>query len=172
MKLTEEIKEHKMDKLSEDKADELFYSLLNGKTIGDTIKTSRGDFVVKFPKHKDIERIGIIVAQRHCGLAAVSFDIDTENSIYKCAVLDVMIESGPVWYEKVKKSNESFSWREIPDTDYIDEVFVKARSFRDRVQEQLRRPENPLGGETDPEGIQKAVGSDLFSGIAGPPRGD
>jgi hypothetical protein len=172
MEITNEITERKTDKLPEDKADELFYALLNGKTIGDTIKSSRGDFTVKFPKQKDIERIGILTAQRHCGIPAISFDVDTENSIYKCAVLDVMVESGPVWYENAKKRDENFSWRDMPDTDFIDEVYKKARSFRDTVQKQLKRPEEPLGGETDPKGLQKAVGSDLFSGIASPALGN
>jgi hypothetical protein len=172
MKITEEIKEQKNDKLPEDKGDELFYAMLNGKTIEDTIKTSRGDFVVKVPKQQDIERIGLLTAQRHCGIPATSFDVNTENSIYKCAVLDVMIESGPVWYENIKKKHDNFSWREMPDTDYVDEVFVKVRSFRDKVQEQLRRIEKPLAGETDPKDVQKAVGSNLFSGIAGTDSGN
>jgi hypothetical protein len=172
MELTEEIDDMEPEKLSKEKADDLFYSMLNGKTVKDTVKTSRGDFIIKFPKQKDIERIGILAAQRHLGLPARSFDVDTENSIYKCSVLDVMVDVGPPWYESAKKKNENFSWRDMPDTDFIDEVFVKARSFRDKVQEQLRRTESPMGEESNSEGVQEAMGDNLFSGVASAPKGN
>jgi len=155
-----------------EKTEDLFFALLNGKTVRETIETPRGSFTVKFPKQKDIERIGILVAQRRMGIPARSFDIDTENAIYKCAALDVIVERGPAWYEKAKKNNESFSWRDVPDTDFINEVYLKAHSFRQAVQEKLRLPEKPASGTDEHEGVQTPVDDSLFSGVASAPGGD
>ena len=148
-------------------SDDLFYQMLNGKTISEKIKTSRGEFTVKFPKQKDIERIGLVTAQRRMGIPARSFDTETENEIYKCAVLDVVVESGPAWYENAKNKSDSFSWRDMPDTDFVNEVYLSAHSFRQKVRDGLKRPERPPASENDGEGIQAPVDDGVFSGVAG-----
>jgi hypothetical protein len=168
MKVTDEIKTEEKEGL--ENADDLFYQLLNGKTVKETIETSRGEFTVKFPKQKDIERIGILVAQRRMGVPAKSFDVDTENNIYKCVVLDVIVEGGPAWYENAKKKN-GITWRDMPDADFIDEVYLLAHSFRQKVQAKFKRPEKPPAGTDEHEGIQTDVGDGLFSDVASPDGG-
>lgn len=146
--------------------DDLFYRLLSGKTVSETVGTSRGDFTVKFPKQKDIERIGVIVAGRRMGIPAASFDAVTENEIYKSAVLDVMVESGPAWFEKARSRNRVFSWRDMPDGDFVSEVYLKAHSFRQSVQEKLKRPERQASASDDGKGVQAPVDDDVFSGAS------
>ncbi|GHV92006.1 hypothetical protein AGMMS50268_25090 [Spirochaetia bacterium] len=166
MEVTEEIREEE----DAENSDDLFFQLLNGKTVREKIPTTRGEFTVKFPKEKDIERIGIITAQRRMGIPAASFDINAENSIYKCAVLDVIVESGPRWYENAKKKNENFSWRDMPDADFINEVYALAYSFRQTVQAKLKRPDKtPAGGDGQP-GVETDVGDGVFSGVASPAK--
>jgi hypothetical protein len=165
MKVTDEIKEEKAEN-----EDELFFKLLNGKTVSEKITTTRGDFTVKFPKEKDIERIGILVAQRRMGIPAASFDVNTENSIYKCAVLDVIVEDGPVWYENAIKKNVNFSWRDMPDTDFIDEVYALAYSFRQTVQVKFKRSDKEADGGDGREGVETDVGDGVFSDVSSPDK--
>jgi hypothetical protein len=167
MEVTDEIKE----KGDAENADDLFFQLLNGKTVHEKIPTSRGEFTVKFPKEKDIERIGTLVAQRRMGVPATSFDVNTENSIYKCVVLDVIIEEGPSWYQSAKKKNASFSWRDMPDTDFIDEVYALAYSFRQTVQAKFKQAGKTPDGEDGREGMEADVGDGLFSDIASTAEG-
>jgi hypothetical protein len=164
MEVTDEIKEEKKDTL--ENSEDLFFQLLNGKTIQEKIKTSRGEFTAKFPKEKDIERIGILVAQRRMGIPAASFDTTTENSIYKCAVLDVMVESGPVWFENAKKKIKNFSWRDMPDADFIDEVYALAYSFRQTVQGKFKRPDKEAVGKDERESMETSLDDGLFSEVA------
>ena len=44
MEITEEIKQ--AETFDDEKQEDIFYSLLNGKTVKETIETSRGKFVV------------------------------------------------------------------------------------------------------------------------------
>jgi hypothetical protein len=164
MEVTDEIREEK-DTL--ENSDDLFFQLLNGKTIQEKLKTSRGEFTAKFPKEKDIERIGILVAQRRMGITAASFDISTENSIYKCAVLDVMVESGPAWFENAKKKIKNFSWRDMPDANFIDEVYDLAYSFRQTVQGKFKRPDKEAAGKDEREGVETSMDDGLFSEVTG-----
>jgi hypothetical protein len=164
MQVTNEITPGDSD-LSEN-TDDLFYALLNGKTVSEKIKTSRGEFVVKFPKQKDIERIGLLVANRRNGIPAQCFDTSSENEIYKCAVLDVMVESGPVWYENAKNKNQNFSWRDMPDGDFVSEVYLMAHSFRQETQAKFKRPEKQIAGENERKDVQASVGGDVFSGAS------
>jgi hypothetical protein len=166
MEVTEEIREEE----DTENSDDLFFQLLNGKTVREKLPTSRGEFTVKFPKEKDIERIGILVAQRRMGVPAASFDINTENSIYKCVVLDVIVEGGPAWYENAKKKNANFSWRDMPDTEFIDEVYNSAYSFRQTVQAKFKRPDKAPIGEDEQPGMDDDVGDGVFSGVASPAK--
>jgi hypothetical protein len=172
MELTDEIEE-KEEMLSEEKQDDIFYALLNGKTYKETISSSRGDFIVKFPKQKDIIHIGWLEARMRSGIPAGFFDVATEYEIHKCAALDTMVESGPAWYGKAKQKNENFSWRDMPDAAFVDEVFASADSFRKKVQAKLAKPKEETPGKAaEPGGVQEAVGDNVFSGVAGTVKRD
>ena len=164
MELTEDIKHEAFD---DDRQEDIFFSLLNGKTVKETIETSRGKFVVKFPKQKDLMYIDRRIAAMRGGLPAHSFDDMANFAMQKVAYLDVVIESGEPWFNKIKEKNNSFSWGDMPDTDFIDEVYVKAWSFRLKVQGNFKGDEGKADRRTPvKEDIQETVGDGLFSGVA------
>jgi hypothetical protein len=167
MKITDEISREN-ETLDAEKEGDLFFAMLNGKTVEDTVSTSKGDFVVKFPKQKDVISIARTAAFLRSGIPASHFDSAGDYEIQKIAALDVMVESGPAWFEKIKKS-PNFSWRYVPDAYFVDEVYAKALSFRQEIQEQLRgtkkpKPQNP--SEEASGGLPADVGDGLFQGVA------
>lgn len=117
MELTEEIKN---EEYSQEKQNDIFYTLLSGKTYKETVETSRGNFVLKFPKHKDVMQIDRRVALMRGGVPAESFDTIANFNLQKVATLDVMVESGPKWYDNLKSKNPNFSWGDMPDSNFID----------------------------------------------------
>lgn len=169
MKVTDEIKEDKaIEPLSKEREDDIFYTLLRGKTLTDDIETSRGKFVVKFPKQKDIMAIDRRVAAMRGGLPAESFDSSANFALQKIAFLDVVIESGEPWYENVKKENKNFSWGDMPDGNFIDEVYIKAWTFRNEVQKKFERHEEKSdNGTSNGKDVQTDVDNGIFQGIAG-----
>jgi hypothetical protein len=174
MNLTEDIDNGEQEKEVEialdEKRNQLFYAMLNGETVADEIKTSRGYFIVKFPKQKDIISIGRIAAFMRSGIPATNFDAVSEYEIQKVATLDVMVTSGPAWFENARKKNKNFSWRDVPDAHFVDEVYAKALQFRQGVQEditgdQKNAPENPAGENAG--GVPPDVGDGVFQGASG-----
>ena len=166
MEITEEIKQAEV--FDDENQEDIFYALLNGKTVKETIETSRGKFVVKFPKQKDLMFIDRKIAAMRGGLPASSFDDMANFAMQKVAYLDVVIESGENWFNNIKEKNKSFSWGDMPDTDFIDEVYVKAWSFRLKVQSNFRGNEEKTDkGTVVEENIQETVDNGLFSGVAG-----
>ena len=119
MEITDEIKSGN-EVFDDEKQEDIFYSLLNGKTVKETIETSRGKFVVKYPKQKDLMYIDRRIAAMRGGLPASSFDDMANFAMQKVAYLDVVVESGEPWFNNVKEKNKSFSWLVCmmrPDTD-------------------------------------------------------
>lgn len=164
MEFTEEIKQ---DVFDEQKQKDIFYTLLSGKTVKETIETSRGKFIVKFPKQKDFIMIDRRIAAMRGGLPAVSFDDIANFTMQKVAYLDVCVESGEEWFNNLKKENPNFSWGDMPDTGFIDEVYVKAWTFRNEVQSNFGRNEEETAGRySDTKDISETVGNGLFSGVA------
>ena len=165
MEITEEIEQS--DILGEEKQEDIFFTLLNGKTIKDTIETSRGKFIVKFPKQKDLMFIDRKVAAMRGGLPAESFDANATFTMQKIAYLDVVIESGENWFNKIKENNKYFSWGDMPDIDFIDEVYVKAWSFRSKVQSNFKRNEEKTDKRpTVGKDVQDSLDNGVFSGVA------
>jgi hypothetical protein len=166
--ITDEVKTDEEEALPEEKKNDIFFALLNGKTVKDTVTTSRGDFVIKFPKQDDLLTIAKLSALMRSGIPAGNFDASGDYEIQKCATLDVTVVSGPAWFNKAKK-DPKFSWRNMPDAGFVDEVYAKALSFRQEIQAELRG----IAGNADsgtPEKVSESVSSDvgggLFSGIA------
>lgn len=164
MELTDEIEQQEV--FDEAKQEDIFYSLLNGKTVKETIETSRGKFVVKFPKQKDLLAIDRLVAVMRAGIPAVNFDDTATFELKKIAFLDVVIESGESWFNNLKK-NKNFTWGDMPDVDFVNEVYVKAWSFRTEVQNQFKRNEGKAdSGTTDRTDIPSSLDNGLFSDVA------
>jgi hypothetical protein len=174
VKLTEEINRDEVETLPDGKKESLFFALLNGQTVTETIKTSRGGFEIKYPKQKDIISIGRVAAYMRSGIPAVNFDAAADYEIQKCASLDVMVSGGPAWFESAKKADKNFSWRNVPDAHFIDEVYAKALEFRQTIQKQLTGDREPvpegINGE-DAGGLLPDVGDGVFSGVTSSPPG-
>lgn len=135
MKFIKSIKKNEDEILSESQKENLFESIVRGKDVTETIKTSRGDFVVKFPRTSDIETVGKLTAYRLKGINVQSFEPQVYNLIQMVAFLDVVTVTGPAWFENAKRDNKDFSWGDVPSQKYIDEVYAKALTFRKNVQE-------------------------------------
>jgi hypothetical protein len=174
MEITEEINLEEKDRPSEEKKGDIFFSMLNGKTVKETVNTSRGDFIFKFPKQKDLIAISRIAAFMRSGIPAANFDAGGDYEIQKCATLDVMVESGPQWFNQARKKDPNFSWGSVPDAGFVDEVYAKALSFRQRVQNRLKGiEENSDGGASEDisGGVSENMGDGVFSGVAGKATG-
>ncbi len=167
MEFTKEISQDNPLQGVEMNEDDIFYKLLTGETVQETIHTSRGDFVVKYPKQKDVMYIDRRVAAMRGGLPAESFDAAANFNMQKIAFLDVVIVSGDKWFESVKKKNGSFSWAEVPDVNFIDEVYTKAWLFRTSVQEKFQKKDKSADTRpSDGSDVQPSVGNGLFDGVA------
>ena len=165
MQVVEKIEE-KEEILEEKELNELFYQLARGKDVTEEIETSRGTFVVKFPKQKDLVLAGRKAAFKRNGLSANALDYNSEQIIQKTSLLDTIVVSGPAWFENIKKINKTFGWEEMPDANFIDEVFAKAYMFRNKVQEQFEQQnetrDSNSGGN---ENVSSAVSEGLFDGV-------
>lgn len=133
--------EKKVEKLTSDEREDLFTCLVMGKDVTSTVETSRGEFVVKFPKQKDVVSIGRVMAYWRNGLSSSSFDKVSERAIMVCSSLDIVVTDGPEWYKKAKKASGSFSFQEVPDIQFLEELYAKALEFREQVQEKLDTPQ-------------------------------
>ena len=164
MNITDEIRQD--GEILDGKQDDIFYTLMNGKDITEEIETARGKFTVKFPKQKDILAISRRKAALRGGIPANCFDDDANYQLTKLAYLDITVVSGEKWFEAVRKKS-NFSWGEIPDGDLVDELFVKAWSFREKVQKYFGRDEEDAHtGSTDGGDVQKTMGDGLFEGAS------
>ena len=123
--------------LEEEKRIDMFNSIVMGKDVTETIKTSRGEFKVKFPRARDIQQIGRLQALRLNGIPIECFDRNVLALIQEVATLDVIVLEGPSWYENARKENINFSWLDIPSQAFIQEVYALAYEFRLKVQKQL-----------------------------------
>lgn len=164
MKISDEIKHE--DVLPKEKQDDIFFTLLSGKTLSEDITTSRGTFTVKFPKEADMLYIDRRVSAMRAGIPASCFDDNANFRMRKIAFLDVVVESGEDWFNRLKKKN-TFTWGDMPDADFVDEVYVKAWTFREKVQADFRCHETKASGESsDGEDVSTAVDDGVFSGVA------
>ena len=166
MQITDEIKKDSGDALDAEHEEDLFYQLLRGQTVKETIETSRGKFVVKFPKQKDMMLVDKRVAIMRGGVSADSYDITGNFNLQKVAFLDVVVESGEAWFNNLKASG-NFSWSDMPDQEFVNEVFDKAWTFRQTVQARLRAHEKAADPKpVEQKGVQSAVGDGVFQGVS------
>ena len=159
--------ENKTTELEENKRIDMFNSIVMGKDVTEIIKTSRGDFKVKFPRARDIQQIGRLQALRLNGIPIECFDRNVLALIQEIATLDVVVLDGPSWYENAKKENVNFSWLDIPSQAYIQEVYAKAYEFRLKVQKQLES--NSQEGNSEMAAVSDVEdngSTGLFDGIS------
>ncbi len=153
------------DEMLKEKGDDLFYAIINGEELIKTIKTKRGNFSVKYPNQRDLQSIDWLMARWRGGLPATSFDDNATIALLKTATLNVCVTETPTWFSKAKEKNESFDWRDVPDTELIDELYVKAWSFRQEVKAALgRTEENSDRRPSDGKNVQETMDDGVFSG--------
>lgn len=159
--------ETKEPSLETEKINELFRSIVMGEDVTEIIKTKRGDFKVKFPRQRDLENIARLTAFRLNGIPASCFDAYSYNIMQQIATLDVVVISGPAWFELAKKENNNFSWRDIPSLPLIQEVYARAYEFRQKVQEQIERDTNTADREmANNESSNDHTEPGLFDGLS------
>lgn len=167
MELVNLPKTEEKDELTDFQKENLFESIVRGKDVIEKIKTSRGDFEVKFPRAKDLETIGRLTAYRLNGVSEKCFDDATYALIQQIATLDVVVRSGPAWFENAKKENSGFSWGDIPSQKFIREVYAKAFEFRFKVQNMLDEVQERGDKEVaSAESVDVAGSAGVFSGIS------
>jgi hypothetical protein len=175
MELVDDIGSADIESGTNGKEDSLFYAMLNGKDIVEAVQTSRGEFTLKFPKSNDMVSISRIAALMRGGIPAAQFDANGEYEIQKCAALDVIVTSGPEWFNKIKRKPD-FSWgRVMPDAQFADELYAKAVLFRQRVQTKLngiKELADNQASEKDTGDIHPNVGDGLFSGASSSVEGN
>ncbi len=156
------------EKMLKEGGDSLFYAIINGEELTQTIKTHRGIFVIKYANQRELQKIDWIVARMRAGVPTECFDAVANLSLIKTATLDVLTVTGADWYEKAKVKNENFSWRDVPDTELIDELYVKAFTFREEVKNQIGRAKKEAdSAKSEHEDVQKTLDDDVFSGVTG-----
>lgn len=169
MEITDEIKTEASEiDFTQEQKDDLFMQLVRGKDITEKVKTKYGVFTVKYPKQKDLIQIGRLAAYKHNGLKAHCFDEDTEASIRITSYLEICVIDGEAWYKNARKEKKNWSWEDVPDTEFLSELYVKAQEFRHKVAETFTgsAEEKAAGVPTD-TGSDDNVGEGLFSGFAG-----
>ena len=124
--------------ITTEEREDIFTQLLLGQDATGEVETSRGTFTVKFPKEKDRLAIGRLMCVNRGGLPVNSFDIETENRNLICSTLNILVVKTPDWFEDAKKKVKNFSFEEVPDEEFLLELYQKACSFRDKVQESFR----------------------------------
>lgn len=165
--ISDEIIEEKEEEISDKQRDDIFYAIVMGKQITKVIKTSRGNFTVKFPKEKDRMAIDLLEASRRGGLPVESFSSAANSRLNEIATLDVVVIDGADWYKAAKEKNKNFSWGDMPDTEFVDSIFVEAWAFFQKVQARFSEgKESENTEDADKKHISETVGGGLFSGNA------
>lgn len=159
--------ENKKEELDAEQKVNMFNAIVMGKEVTEIIKTSRGDFKVKYPRARDIQAIGRLQALRLNGIPVDCFDKNILAFIQEVATLDIVVLEGPAWYENAKKENINFSWLDIPSQAYIQEVYALAYSFRLKVQKLIESDNNK--GNKGMDSLSDIKDNDspgLFDGIS------
>ena len=153
------------ESLSNEERDDIFSQLIMGKDATGEVETSRGVFTVKFPKEKDRIAIGRLMCVNRGGLPANSFDVETENRNLICSTLNILVTGAPKWFEDAKNKVKNFSFEEVPDEEFLLELYQKACSFRDEVQESFRKKEGTASaGVPTTKGMADNVGPNVHAG--------
>jgi hypothetical protein len=168
MKVVDRIEsQEQVERLAGDQRDDYFTKMVTGKDVTEEVETARGVFTVKYPKSKDHLAIGRIMALRRNFKPVESFDAESEMINTMVSTLDVVVVSGPKWFEDAKKFNSNFSFLEVPSRAFLAELYGKAYSFRDKVESRLNEAEGPADQRIPPEkGDDGPVDGGAFGGLS------
>jgi hypothetical protein len=167
MGVVDRIDNNHAEKLTEEQKDDLFTQLIMGKDYTEEVETSRGNFVVKFARADDDLAIGKIAAARRSFRPVEGFDDETEMTNIMASTLDVIVVSGPEWFENAKKLNKNFTFLEVPSRTFLAELYGKAYSFRDKIEKSfVEEGESVNRGLPSKAGDNGAVGNGVFEGLS------
>jgi hypothetical protein len=159
-----------VEKLTEEKKDDLFTDMIMGKDVTDEVETGRGKFEIKYPRAADIVKIGNLMAFRRNYKPIESFDAETEMVNVMASTLDVVVVSGPPWYEEAKKTNPKFTFLEAPSREFLAELYSKAYSFRGEVEQRLDVGKRPAGKRISAKkGNDDAMDGGAFGSLSSEP---
>ena len=143
--------QERVEKLTDEKRNDFFTNLIMGKDVVEDIETSRGYFEIKYPTTADIVTIGKIAAFRRNYKPTEAFDPETDMLISMASTLDVVVLSGPQWFEYAKAKNKNFSFLEVPSREFLSELYGKAYSFREKIEQSFntskRSTDKPVSAE-------------------------
>jgi hypothetical protein len=160
----------RVEKLTEEQRDDFFTRLVMGKDVTEEVETGKGVFTVKYPKSKDMLAIGRLMAFRRNFRPVEGFDSETEMVNVMASTLDVVVVSGPKWFEDAKKVNLNFSFLEVPSRAFLLELYGKAHSFREEVERRLNQTERPADKRVPPEkGDDGPVDGGAFGSLSNEP---
>jgi len=159
--------QERVEKLTEEQKDDLFTKLITGKDVIETVNTKRGKFKIKYPRPTDLVTIGKLAAQRRNFKPAEAFDAETDMIIFMSSTLDVVVLSGPLWFEEAKTKNKNFSFMEVPNLAFISELYGEAYSFRAQVELLINPPEGSADKPISPEtGDDEAMDGGAFGNLS------
>lgn len=165
--MTIEKLEKKEPTLSLKQEDDLFTAIITGKDLTEIVKSSAGDFKIRFPRVKDLETIGRLTAFRLGGIPIESFPKSFYDLMQQIATLDTIVVSGPAWYELAKKENPAFSWSDMPTQELIQEVYALAYNFRREIQEKIKFNKKRTNSKVvDSKTSSNSDESGLFEGLS------
>jgi hypothetical protein len=152
MKVVDRIENpEQVERLTEEDRDNFFTKLVTGKDVTEEVETEKGIFTIKYPKPKDQLAIGRLMAFRRNFKPMEGFDAETEMVNAMASTLDVVVVSGPKWFEDAKKLNLNFSFLEVPSRAFLTELYGKAYSFREKVELRLNQAEGSADKRIPPE---------------------
>jgi hypothetical protein len=171
MKLVDRVEtQERVEKLTEEEKDSFFTKMVMGQDVTEEVDTTKGRFTLKYPKTSDIVMIGKVAAFRRNYKPVECFDAETEMLNMMASTLDVVVVSGPKWYEDAKTMNKNFSFMEVPSRGFLAELYGKAYSFREKVELRLNPPEGPTDIPVPAkDGNDDAVDGGAFGGISSEP---
>jgi hypothetical protein len=168
MKIVDKIDtREQVERLTEERRDDFFTKLVMGKDVTEEVETGRGIFTVKYPKSKDILRIGRLMSLRRNFKPAESFDAESEMINTMVSTLDVVVVSGPKWFEDAKNADPNFSFLEVPSRAFLAELYGKAYSFREKAESRFDQAEGSADKRIPPEkGDDGPVDGGAFGGLS------
>jgi hypothetical protein len=140
-----------VEKLTEEERDDLFTDLVMGKDVTQEVETSRGIFVIRYPKPGDSIAIERIEAARRNYMPIESFDKNSDMINTVISTLDILVVSGPKWFENAKKLIPKFSFQEVPSRALLYELYGKAISFREEIEQELNQTGKPAVKRVPPK---------------------
>lgn len=136
-------------------------AILEGKAITETVKTRRGDFVIKYPSPRDLREVELKIADMLRGKPAESFEKEKLANFRLYAALDVCIIEAPEWWYGLESAED------CPDDDLVLKLFGRYLRLYGKTQAALSKGKfRGSTKESGPGNTDETVDTGTFQGIA------